>query len=114
VGASATPSRRPRRGGGPNRALEGQQLVLVVDIEAVDADRPEAGAGFLLGLLAAGAQHRVLDEVRDADAGAAGSEDDDPVVVEVDARDVDGREDGGEHDRRGALDVVVEGAESSR
>ena len=32
------------------------------------------------------------------------------MVVEIDARDVDGREDGREHDRRGALDVVIERA----
>ena len=43
--------------------------------------------------------------------GAAGAEDHHPVVLEVEAGDVDAGEDGREHHRRRALDVVVERAD---
>ena len=82
----------------------------VLGEEAVAVEGVEAVAGLSFG--EAFLPHGGDEEVEDADASGAGAEHGDFLLGEGDAGGVDGGEEGGGGDGRGALDVVVEGAEA--
>lgn len=80
----------------------GEEAVAVEGVEAV------ASLGFGESFFPHGGD----EEVEDADACGAGAEHGDFLLGEGDSGGVDGGEEGGGGDGRGALDVVVEGAEA--
>ncbi len=93
------------------RHLEVAQIPQVVGQQALLVDRPDAARGRLA--VEAVADHRVAQLVGDADARRTCAEDDDPLVARRCARDADGGQCRREHDRAGALHVVVEGGDAA-
>ncbi len=84
----------------------GQLVASVVGDETFGVDEPETATGFVLGQALAGEEFDNL--FGDADAGAAGAEEDGSLVFGGHAGALDGVDDAGEDDGAGALDVVVE------
>ena len=90
-------------------ALGRPDRIHALDEEAVLVDRVEAPAGFFLGQ--ALGDHGVENERGNADAGRACAEQHDALFLQGNACHLDRREKRAGGDGRGALDVVVEGAE---
>jgi len=72
---------------------------------AVDA--PDTATG--VGPGEAFADHGIAELIGDADTGGAGAEDDDALMAQGRAADADGRDDRGEGDGPGALEIIIKG-----